>query len=176
VADDRGLRGGHVGGDVPARQGDLVEAKVSAKARFWGTLSLVAVFLALEALVVGYRGINPASFMGVQIGALVGFGSLALEMELVQRALRSKSGDVAGATFQTFAMRLVIVAPLTFVFQRMVSGIDGTAFAVSYLVTFFAYLCWLTWKTYHMPVQYKAGRKQFAPRVVDRRETTGCGK
>lgn len=148
---------------------------MSAKARLFGTLALAATFVALEALVVGYRGLNPASIVGAQIGALIGFASLALEIQLVERALRSKTGDVAGATFQTFAMRLAVVAPLTYVFQRLTSGVDGTAFAVSYLVTFFAYLCWLTWKTYHMPVQYKAGRKQFAPRVVDRRETAGIG-
>jgi hypothetical protein len=149
---------------------------VSTKTRLFGTIALAATFLALEALVVGYRGLNSASIVGTQIGALIGFASLALEIQLVERALRSRSGDVAGATFQTFAMRLAIVAPLTYVFQRLTSGIDGTAFAVSYLVTFFAYLCWLTWKTYHMPVQYKAKAKQFAPRVVDKRETAGAAK
>lgn len=148
---------------------------MSGKTRVVGTVALAATFAALEALVVGYRGLNSASIVGAQIGALIGFASLALEMQLVERALRSKRGDVAGATFQTFAMRLAVVAPLTFVFQRLTSGIDGTAFAVSYLVTFFAYLCWLTWKTYHMPVQYRAKSKQFAPRVVDKRETAEVG-
>jgi hypothetical protein len=141
---------------------------VSARARLFGTLSLVAVYVALVALVLGYRGLNHASFTGVAIGSLIGLASLVLEMNIVARAMRSLRGDVANATFQTFAMRLAIVAPLTFVFQRAGSSVDGTAFAVSYLVTFFVYLCWLTWETYHAPVQYRGRPRKFAPRVVEK--------
>ena len=141
---------------------------MSARARLVGLVALVATYVALEALVLGYRGLNPASFTGVEIGAAIGLASLVLEMNLIGRAMRTLKGDVAGATFQTFAMRLAIVGPLTFVFQRGKSGVDGTAFAVSYLVTFFVYLCWLTWKTYHTPVQYKGRPKQFPPRIVEK--------
>jgi len=134
-----------------------------------GAATLAVLCVALDALVVGYRGLNPASFTGVEIGTVIGLLSLVLEMNLIERAMRTKKGDVAGATFQTFAMRLALVAPLTFVFQQKGSSIDGTAFAVSYLVTFFVYLSWLTWKTYHAPVQYKGKAAKFAPRVVEKR-------
>jgi len=126
---------------------------VSRRARIWGSAALVVTFVALEALVVGYGGLRPQTFIGVEIGALLGLISLVLEMQIVGRAMRMPRGDTAAATFQTFAMRLALVAPLTLVFQRTGSNVDGTSFAVSYLVTFFVYLCWLTWKTYHAPVQ-----------------------
>jgi len=142
---------------------------VSARARFFGALALAASFVALDALVLGYRGLNPASFAGVQIGTVTGLLSLVLEIHVVERAMRTLKGDVAGATFQTFAMRLALVAPLTFVFQRAGSSVDGTAFACSYLVTFFVYLSWLTWKTYHAPVQFKGKAAKFAPRVVEKK-------
>jgi hypothetical protein len=142
---------------------------VSARARFFGAAALVASFVALEALVLGYRGLNPASFAGVEIGSLIGLLSLVLEIHVVERAMRTLKGDVAGATFQTFAMRLALVAPLTFVFMRKGSSVDGTAFACSYLVTFFVYLSWLTWKTYHAPVQFKGKAAKFAPRVVEKK-------
>lgn len=144
---------------------------MTPRARLLGTIALAVTFVALEALVLGYRGLNPASFAGVEIGTVIGLASLVLEIQLVRRAMRTLTGDVAGATFQTFAMRLAIVAPLTFAFQRAGSSVDGTAFAVGYLVTFFVYLCWLTWTTYHAPVQYKGKRATFTPRVVEKRRT-----
>lgn len=146
---------------------------MSAGARLAGALGLAAVFVGLESLVLGYRGFNPQSFAGVEVGAAVGLANLVLEIMIVERAMQQPKGDTAAATFQTFAMRLALVAPLTLAFQRAGSGVDATAFAVAYLVTFFMYLCWLTWKTYHAPVQYKGRSKQFTPRVVDRREATG---
>jgi len=152
---------------------------VSARARFFGAVALAASFVALDALVLGYRGLNPASFAGVEIGAVIGLLSLVLEIHVVERAMRTLKGDVAGATFQTFAMRLALVAPLTFVFQRAGSSVDGTAFACSYLVTFFVYLSWLTWKTYHAPVQFKGKAAKFAPRVVEKKraaEFTGASR
>ena len=152
---------------------------MTPRARLLGTIALAVTFVALEALVLGYRGLNPASFAGVEIGTVIGLASLVLEIQLVRRAMRALTGDVAGATFQTFAMRLAIVAPLTFAFQRAGSSVDGTAFAVGYLVTFFVYLCWLTWTTYHAPVQYKGKGARFAPRVVEKRrspETTGTAR
>ena len=111
------------------------------------------------------------------IAAGLVLASLVLEINIVERAMRMPRGDTASATFQTFAMRLALVAPLTFVFQRAGSSVDGTAFAISYLTTFFVYLCWLTWKTYHAPVQYKGRSKQFAPRVVEKsRQFDGCAR
>jgi len=142
---------------------------VSAAARLWGAAALVAAFVGLNVLVVGYGGLRPATFAGVEIGSVIGLLSLVLEIHVVERAMRTLKGDVAGATFQTFAMRLALVAPLTFVFMRKGSSVDGTAFACSYLATFFVYLSWLTWKTYHAPVQFKGKAAKFTPRVVDRK-------
>jgi hypothetical protein len=150
---------------------------VSPRARLLGALALAVVFVGLEGLVLGYCGMRPESFLGVEVGAVLGLASLAGEIHIVQRAMRQQKGDTASATFQTFAMRLALVAPLTFAFQREGSGVDATAFAVGYLVTFFMYLCWLTWTVYHAPVQYKAKPKQFAPRVVENgRETAGSAR
>lgn len=137
---------------------------------------MALMFLGLEAMVIVWCGLRPASFSGVAIGAMIGLASLALEIQIVERAMRSAKGDTASATFQTFAMRLALVAPITFAFQMKGSGVDASAFAVSYLVTFFVYLCWLTWKSYHAPVQYRAKPKQFAPRVVENvRDRTAAG-
>lgn len=155
----------------------IVEANVSARARLVGSVALAATFLGLETMVTNWCGLRPATFAGVFIGAAIGLASLAFEIQLVERAMRSLKGDTASATFQTFAMRLALVAPLTFAFQMGGSGVDAAAFAVSYLVTFFVYLCWLTWKTYHAPVQYRAKPKQFAPRIVENaRETAGAAR
>ena len=145
---------------------------MSRGARIAGAIAIAVTFLGLETLVVLYRGLNPASVTGVAVGAVFGLFSLVIEMHLVASALRSTKGDPAGATFQTFAMRLAIVAPLTWAFGGRGSGVDSVAFAVSYCVTFFVYLCWLTWKTYHMPVQYRPRAKKFEPRVIDRRRET----
>lgn len=142
---------------------------MSRRARIFGAVTLAASCALLDALVLQYRGLNPASFAGVEIGAVIGLLSLVLEIHVVERAMRTLKGDVAGATFQTFAMRLALVAPLTFAFQRPGSSVDGTAFACSYLVTFFVYLSWLTWKTYHAPVQFKGKGARFAPRVVEKK-------
>ncbi len=146
---------------------------MSATARLVGASALALTFLGLEALVLGYCGLNPRSFTGVEIGALLGLANLVLELHVVERAMRLPKGDTAGATFQTFAMRLALVGPLTFVFQRAGSSVDATAFAVAYLVTFFLYLCWLTWKSYHAPVQYRARTEQFAPRVLEKGRPVG---
>lgn len=141
---------------------------MSPRARLLGAIALAVTFVGLEFLVLLHGGLRPESFAGVEVGAVLGLLSLLAEIHIVQRAMRQPKGDTASATFQTFAMRLALVAPLTFAFQRAGSSVDGTAFAVSYLVTFFLYLCWLTWTVYHAPVQYKAKPKQFAPRVVEK--------
>lgn len=141
---------------------------MTPRARLVGAALLGLTFLGLEVLVAAYGGAKPSSFTGVEIGAVLGLASLVLEFQIVERAMASPKGDSAAATFQTFAMRLALVAPLTFAFQRAGSSVDATTFACSYLTTFFVYLCWLTWKTYHAPVHYRAKPRQFAPRVVER--------
>lgn len=150
---------------------------MSRGARIAAAVMITVTFAGLEALVVLYRGVHPASVTGVAVGAVLGLLSLVLEMHLVENALRTPKGEPAGAAVQTFAMRLAVVAPLTFAFSGKGSGVDNVAFAVSHCVTFFVYLCWLTWKTYHMPVQYRPRAKQFAPRVVERsRDTAGSAR
>ena len=149
---------------------------MSPRARLIGALCLAATFVGLDALLVAWRGLAPATCTALAFGTLLGLGSLVLEIQMIERAMRTKSGDVANATFQSFAMRLVLVAPTTFWFSRDGSGVDHTGFAVAYLVTFFVYLCWLTWKTYHAPVQYKAKRsKPFTPRVVEKSRVCETG-
>ena len=67
---------------------------MSPRAKLLGAIALTVVFLGLEALVLGYCGLNPRSFAGVEIGALIGLASLALEIQIVERAFRQpgKSG------------------------------------------------------------------------------------
>jgi hypothetical protein len=142
---------------------------VSRGARIAAAVMIAVTFAGLETLIVLYRGLRPASVTGVEVGAVLGLLSLVLEINLIERALRTPKGDPAGATFQTFAMRLALLAPLTFAFSGRHSGVDSQAFAVSYLVTFFVYLCWLTWKTYHAPVQFRGKAAKFAPRVVEKK-------
>jgi hypothetical protein len=146
---------------------------VSGGARFAAIATLLVVFLTLDALVVLARGVSPATLAGLEIGTVLGLASLVFEMHLIDAAMRSLKGDPANATFQTFAMRLAVVGPLTFVFGMKGSGVDSQAFALGYLVTFFVYLCWLTWRHYHAPVCYKGRSKRFAPRVVEKARTAG---
>jgi hypothetical protein len=142
-----------------------------------GSLTLAAAFASLVALVLGYRGFTAAAWAGVEVGVLVGLASLVLEIAVVDRAMRSTRGDTASATFQTFAMRLSLVAPITLAFQTESSRTDATAFALSYLSTFFVYLCWLTWATYHAPIHYRPrANTGSAPRVVARGSAAGAGR
>jgi hypothetical protein len=141
---------------------------VSLASRVAGALCLATVFLAAEVGLVAECGLRPATISGAALGMMLGLASLVVEIHLVAQAMRSKRADTAAVTFQTFIMRMVVVAPLTFALNSL--GMDATAFAISYVITFFVYLCWLTWKTYHAPVQYRGRRTAFSPRVVARRE------
>ncbi len=128
---------------------------MSSGARLAGALVLAAVFVGIQALVVGYRGASPRVFTAVEAGSVAGLVSLLLELHMIDRSDRSFSATGVQATFMSFVMRLVVVAPLTLLFMRKGSEVDHEAFALSYCSTFFVYLCWLTWKSYHAPVQYK---------------------
>ena len=67
---------------------------MSARAKLFGALALAICFAGLELLVLGYRGLNPASFAGVQIGAVLGLGSLVLEINVIERAMVVAKGSV----------------------------------------------------------------------------------
>lgn len=137
--------------------------ETSRAGRVAGALSLVAAFVAIEALVLELRGANPASFLGLQIGAFLGLVSLVLEIAMLERSFRTFHAQGVQTTFMSFMMRLVVVAPLTLLFMKSALGVDHEAFALSYCATFFLYLCWLTWKTYHAPSLYRPRAKAAAP-------------
>ncbi len=92
---------------------------------------------------------------GVYVGTFAGLISLAIEIAVIGRSLRLFAHNGMGATLQTFTMRLAIVGALGMWFMRDASATDPSAFCLSYCGTFFVYLCWLTWRTYKAPVQYR---------------------
>lgn len=153
-------------------------AKGSRAGRIAGALFLVATFVGVEALVLELRGASPASFLGLEIGAFLGLVSLVLEIAMLERSSRTFHAQGLQTTFMSFMMRLVVVAPLTLLFMKDSLGVDHEAFALSYCSTFFLYMCWLTWKTYHAPACYRprsrAAAGTPAPIVVrDNRARTG---
>lgn len=140
---------------------------MTPRARRVGALCLAATYIGLVTAILAYRHVVPATVAGVAVGTLLGLASMVFEIHVVERAARQEKGDTAGATFQTFALRLAVVAPLTLAFQRVAGRVDAESFAVTYVATFFAYLCWLTWRAYHTPVAYRRRAKTGgAPRVV----------
>ena len=145
---------------------------MSRTERVLGTAVLVAVFVGVQALVVTYRGASPQVFNALEVGTLAGLVSLVLEFVLIERSDRTFHAQGVQATFLSFVMRLVVVAPLTLLFLRKGSETDHEAFALSYCSTFFVYLCWLTWKSYHAPVQYRARGERPARPAETRAERT----
>lgn len=100
-------------------------------------------------------GLSPAAVLGLLLGGFLGLISLSIEIGLLERSARTFHAQGVQTTFISFVMRLTVVAPLTLLFMNVGLGIDSQAFALSYCGTFFLYLCWLTWETYHAPVQYR---------------------
>lgn len=154
-------------------------AEASRAAKIAGGATLVAIFLAVEALVFQLRGLSPETFTASAIGAFLGLISLAVEIGMVERSARTFHAQGVQATFLSFVMRLVIVAPLTLLFMKKSVGVDHEAFALTYCATFFLYLCWLTWETYHAPAQYRpkaAGASPAEIVVRDNRKTVGSAR
>jgi hypothetical protein len=137
-----------------------------AAAKVLGGLFLVGVFAGIEALVVAMQGAHPAAFAAAALGGFLGLVSLTIELGLLARSARTFHAQGVQATFMSFMMRLVVVAPVTLLLMKYELGMDPTSFALSYCATFFLYMCWLTWVTYHAPVQYRP--KASASRIVVR--------
>jgi hypothetical protein len=154
----------------------------SPAARLAGALALVAVFAGIVALVVELRGASPAAFLGIQIGSFLGLVSLVLEIAMVERSSRTFHAQGVQTTFLSFMMRLVVVAPATLLFMKPALGVDHEAFALSYCSTFFLYMCWLTWKTYHAPSTYRPRARAAVPGapaaivVLDHRAKSGAAR
>ena len=129
--------------------------KGSRGARIAGALCLLAIFAGVAALVLRLRGTTPAAVLGLEVGAFLGLVSLVIEMAMVERASRTFYAQGVQTTFLSFMMRLVLVAPATLLFMKPALGVDHEAFALAYCSTFFLYLCWLTWRTYHAPSSYR---------------------
>lgn len=154
VSADRGESARDGDGDVPPRAGHVPLKK---KAHPLGVLSLILTFAGLSWLVLAYVGVSAATVSGFEIGTFLGLLSLAIELILVERDEVRTNGDPSQAVFASFFLRLAIVGPFTMWFGAMDVGIHAEAFALSYLSTFFVYLCWLTWKVATAPVHYKGG-------------------
>lgn len=123
--------------------------------RALGASAMGGLYLGIVALVAALRGSNPETWLGVHIGTFLGFVSLVIEIAMVERSSRTFHAQGVQTTFMSFLMRIVVVGPATLLFMKPELGVDHEAFALSYLATFFVYMCWLTWKTYHAPAHYR---------------------
>jgi hypothetical protein len=150
--------------------------RTSGAAALAGGACLVAVYGLMQLLVFELRGVSTATVLASAIGGFLGFVSLALEIGMVERSARTFHAQGVQTTFLSFIMRLVVVAPLTLLFMKGSLGVDHEAFAISYCATFFLYLCWLTWATYHAPTCYRPKPKQGTATVVDRRPVVGSAR
>jgi FlaA1/EpsC-like NDP-sugar epimerase len=147
----------------------------SPAARFAGALAMLAMFVGVEAMVFSLRGLSPATFTAALLGAFLGLISLAIEIGMQERSARIFHAQGMQTTFMSFMMRMVIVAPLTLLFMKKELGVDHEAFALSYCSTFFLYMCWLTWETYHAPALYRPKAAAAGPLVVRDRRRAPAG-
>lgn len=117
----------------------------------------MAVFLGCSWLTFAHTGVRTDTTAGFEIGTFLGLVCLAVELALVERSSRRDTGDPSEAVFASFFLRLAIVGPFTLWFGMACPWVNAEAFALSYLSTFFVYLCWLTWKVATTPSSYKGG-------------------
>ena len=75
-----------------------------------GVLALAATFVGIEALFLAYVDTTPANMSGVQLGAFLGLGSLAIEFQCLRRAYRNRFRDPAQVTLLSFLTLTVTVA------------------------------------------------------------------
>ena len=135
------------------------KSNASHAARAVGVLALAASFVLIQWGVLALAGFRPESFLGAEIGAFLGLISLVFEIALVTRAERTFHAQGVQTTFMSFMMRLATVGPLTMLFMKSDIGVDPQAFALTYCGTFFLYMCWLAFKTYHAPALYRPKAK-----------------
>ncbi len=114
---------------------------------------MALLFLVLLWLVAAYRGFDPTVALGLAVGTFVGLVSLVGEIAIVGRSMRSFARNGIGATLTTFGMRLATVGMLG-VWFLVLDAVDAEAFCLSYISTFFVYMCWLTWRYHREPVHY----------------------
>lgn len=146
----------------------------SRAGRIAGAAVLVAVFAAVEGLVLGMRGVSPATTGAVLLGGFLGLVSLAIEIAMLERSARTFHAQGVMTTFLSFMMRLAVVAPVTLLLMKSDLGLDAQSYALSYCATFLLYMCWLTWVTYHAPPLYRP--KATAPgAIVVRDNRTAAG-
>jgi hypothetical protein len=118
---------------------------------------LIGVFLGCAWLTLNYTGVRVDTVVGFEIGTFLGLLCLAVELALVERSSQRRTGDPSEAVFASFFLRLAVVGPFTMWFGMACKSVHAEAFALSYLSTFFVYLCWLTWKVATAPSSYKPG-------------------
>lgn len=151
-----------------------VKPRGSAGARTVGAAFLALSQMGTIALVAAMLGAKPSVFLGSCAGTFAGLVSLVIEMAMVERSARTFHAQGVQTTFMSFLMRLVTVGAVTLLLRFMDSGADPVAFALTYCGTFFLYLCWLTWVTYHAPVHYRGrAKKQPAGSAAPRHDADG---
>lgn len=156
---------------APRRRPD--RKRLSPLANALGVIGLSVVLVIIDWGVLGYSGLGPESVTGMSVGTFLGLGTLAVELAVIRHAYRTQVGDPAQATFGTFFMRLAVVGLLHFAFMAQGSGVDPSAFSLSYCGSFFVYMCWLTWRIATLPPQYQGGAGAAQP--VERR-AAACGR
>ncbi|MCG3134283.1 MAG: hypothetical protein HMLKMBBP_01576 [Planctomycetes bacterium] len=132
----------------------------SAAARVSGAVFLAGAQAATIAIVLAMLGGKPAVWMGCWAGTFAGLVSLVVEMAMVERSARTFHAQGVQTTFMSFLMRIVTVGAVTMLLRSLDAGVDPYGFALTYCGTFFLYMCWLTWVTYHAPVHYRGKSKK----------------
>jgi len=103
-------------------------------------LLMVAGFILLLAVASLYLiKLDAAGRLGLAIGAGLGVLNLAVGGWITLRALRRGMRSAMATLLGGFFARLVAVAGLVILFQRT-DGVDAIAFALSFMIFFFAYL------------------------------------
>ncbi len=134
--------------------------EISGATKVAGGLGLAAIFGTVLWGLVALLGFNAVTMSGVYTGTFFGLISLVVEMAVIGRSLRTFEDDGMKATLRAFILRLVLVGSIGTWFARADSGTSAAAYCLTYCATFFVYMCWLTWRTYHQPVQYQGQRER----------------
>lgn len=172
VAHDRRRAARHLRSDLRGREGDrrhpVQQKRLSRPAAFAGAASLAALYSLCVWGALALGGFSATAWLGVQIGAFFGLGSLAIELAVLERTYRTCEGSGTQAVLGTFIARVFTVGLLMTTFQVVDAPVQQEAFALAYVSTFLVYMCWLTWKTATAPIQYqpKPKRRRKTARAV----------
>lgn len=103
-------------------------------------LAAVGGFLVLlVAASAAFIDLDAEGLRGTAIGAGLGILNLVVGYFLTRRALRQGMKSAMRTLLSGFFVRLVVVATLTIVFQRMAS-VDEVAFALTFMIFFVVYM------------------------------------